>query len=62
MLHAFHIIYKLKHLKMRFWFGLVLSLFGGLVGIGLFREWIKLKLSVLDDSTLDVVSLIELII
>ncbi len=47
---------------MRFWFGLVLSLFGGLVGIGLFREWIKLKLSVLDDSTLDVVSLIVFII
>ncbi|MFD0964228.1 hypothetical protein [Pseudofulvibacter geojedonensis] len=47
---------------MRFWSGLVLSLLGGLVGIGLFREWIKLKLSILDDTTLDIVSLIVLII
>tara|TARA_B100002049_G_scaffold228567_1_gene203217 strand:- start:529 stop:1095 length:567 start_codon:yes stop_codon:yes gene_type:complete len=47
---------------MRFWSGLVLSLLGGLVGIGLFREWIKLKLSILDDSTLDIISLIVLII
>lgn len=47
---------------MKFWFGLIISLFGGLIGIGLFRDWIKLKLPTLDDSTLDVVSLIILII
>ncbi len=47
---------------MRFWLGLIISLFGGLIGIGLFRDWIKLKISILDDSTLDIVSLIILII
>ncbi|UAM99583.1 hypothetical protein K8354_07205 [Polaribacter litorisediminis] len=47
---------------MRFWSGLVLSLLGGLVGIGIFREWIKLNFPGLDDSILDIVSVIVLII
>ncbi len=46
---------------MKFWFGLILSLFGGLLGIGLFREWIRLK-TILDDSNLDIISLIILVI
>jgi hypothetical protein len=47
---------------MKFWFGLLLSLFGGLLGIGLFREWIKLNFPYLNDSTLDVISLVILLI
>lgn len=47
---------------MRFWSGLILSLFGGLLGIGLFREWMRLKLPNLDDSKLDIISLSILII
>jgi hypothetical protein len=47
---------------MRFESGLILSLFGGLLGIGLFRDWMRLKLPTLDDSKLDVFSLFILII
>lgn len=47
---------------MRFWSGLILSLFGGLLGLGLFRELIKLNAPILDDPTLDIVSLVILII
>ncbi len=47
---------------MRIWSGLILSLFGSLLGIGLFREWMRLKLPNLDDSNLDIVSLSILII
>ena len=47
---------------MRFWSGLILSLFGGLIGIGLFREWMRLKLPTLDDFNLDIISLFILII
>lgn len=47
---------------MKFWVGLLLSLFGGLLGIGLFREWIKLNILFLNDSTIDVISLIILLI
>jgi len=46
---------------MRFWIGLILSLFGGVVGIGLFREWIKSNCSALDDTTLDIASLLILL-
>lgn len=47
---------------MRFWAGLILTLFGGLLGLGLFREWIKLNSSILNDTTFDIISLIILII
>jgi len=47
---------------MRFWIGLFISLFGGLIGIGLFREWIKLNLPLINDFYLDFVALIILII
>ena len=47
---------------MRFWIGLLLSLFGGLVGIGLFREWIKLNYPLINDLHLDFIALIILII
>jgi hypothetical protein len=47
---------------MKFWFGLILSLFGGLLGIGLFRQLIKLRFNNLDDTTLDIISLVILII
>ncbi len=43
---------------MRFWSGLILSLFGGLLGLGLFRELIKLNAPILDDPTLDIVSFV----
>jgi len=46
---------------MKFWSGLLLSLFGGLLGVGLFREWIKLNCT-LDDLALDNISVIILII
>lgn len=47
---------------MRFWIGLLISFLGGLVGIGLFREWIKLNYPLLNDLHLDFVTLIILII
>lgn len=47
---------------MRFRIGLLLSLFGGIIGIGLFRELIKSKYPTLDDKTLDIVSLLILLI
>ncbi|WP_299255341.1 hypothetical protein [uncultured Lacinutrix sp.] len=47
---------------MRFWLGLILSLFGGLVGIGLFREWTISKFAALDNTILDIVSLIILLL
>jgi hypothetical protein len=47
---------------MRFRIGLLLSLFGGVIGIGLFRELIKSMCPVLDDKTLDIVSLLILLI
>jgi len=47
---------------MRFWIGLFISLFGGLIGIGLFREWIKINYQLINDLQLDSVALIILII
>jgi hypothetical protein len=47
---------------MRFRIGLLLSLFGGVIGIGLFRELIKSMCPALDDKTLDIVSLLILLI
>jgi len=47
---------------MRFWIGSFISLFGGLVGIGLFREWIKLNYLLINDLHLDFFALIILII
>lgn len=47
---------------MRFRIGLLLSLFGGIIGIVLFRELIKSKYPTLDDKTLDIVSLLILLI
>lgn len=46
----------------RFWIGLLVSLFGGLLGIGFFREWVKLNFVFLNDPTLDLISFIILII
>ncbi len=46
---------------MRFWIGLLISLVGGLIGIGLFRELIKSQLTMLGDLHLDIFSLIVLI-
>ncbi len=53
---------NLTPLRMRFWIGLFISLFGGLVGIGLFRDWIKLNYPLINDYYLDFVALIILII
>ncbi len=47
---------------MRFWIGLCISLLGGLIGIGLFRELIKLNYPTINDSHLDLTALIILII
>ncbi|PIF60048.1 hypothetical protein [Flavobacterium sp. 2] len=47
---------------MRFWIGLFISFFGGLVGIGFFREWIKLSYPLINDLHLDCGALIILII
>lgn len=47
---------------MRFRIGLFISLFGGLVGIGLFRDWIKLNYPLINDLHLDFIALIILII
>lgn len=47
---------------MRFWIGLVISLFGGLLGIGLFREYIKLNFPLINDLHLDFGALVILII
>ncbi len=47
---------------MRFWIGLFISLLGGLIGIGLFREWIKLNYPLINDLHLDYIALIILII
>jgi hypothetical protein len=47
---------------MRFWIGLCISLLGGLIGIGLFRERIKLNYPTINDSHLDLTALIILII
>lgn len=47
---------------MRFWIGLLISLLGGLIGIGLFREWIKLNYPLIKDLHLDFIALIILII
>jgi len=47
---------------MRFWIGLCISLLGGLIGIGLFRELIKLNYPTINDSHLYLTSLIILII
>jgi hypothetical protein len=60
--HAFYATSNLTPLKMRFWIGLFISLFGGLVGIGLFREWIKLNYPLVNDLHLDFVASIILII
>lgn len=49
-------------MKMRFWSGLLLSLFGGLLGIGLFREWILLRFPNLCDYELDIISLLILMV
>ncbi len=46
---------------MRFWIGLFISLVGGLIGIGLFRELIKSQLTMLVDLHLDIFSLVILI-
>ena len=47
---------------MRFWIGLCISVLGGLIGIGLFRELIKLNYPTINDSHLDLTALIILII
>jgi len=47
---------------MRFWIGLFISLFGGLIGIGFFSEWIKINYQLINDLQLDSVALIILII
>lgn len=49
-------------LRMRFLIGLFISLLGGLIGIGLFREWIKLNYPLINDFHLDYIALIILII
>ena len=47
---------------MKFWAGLLISLFGGLIGIGLFRESLKPLVPNLDDIHLDIASIIILLI
>lgn len=46
---------------MRFWIGLLISLVGGLIGIGIFRELIKSQFTILGNLHLDIISLIILI-
>lgn len=42
---------------MRFWIGLFISLFGGVVGIALFRDWIKSNYPLINDLHLDFIAL-----
>lgn len=47
---------------MRFWLGFFIALFGGLIGIGLLRDWIKSILTGVNDFYLDILSVLILVI
>ncbi len=49
-------------LKMRFWLGFFIALLGGLIGIGLSRDWIKLNLIGINDFHLDLFYILMLVI